>query len=152
MKRSLVVMVVAVAGLLAGCEGEGPAPGASIGTLSGPAVARDFDPERLARGEALFRRHCAGCHGERAEGDPQWRKIGPDGRYPPPPLDGSGHAWHHPRAWLERMIRDGSRPEGNMPGWGEVLSEEEIGAVVDWFQSLWPERVYATWHDMHQRR
>ncbi len=125
------------------------------GALSPPLPLAQFerigDPEVINSGAQLYQQHCAGCHGARAEGDPAWRRPGADGRYPPPPLDGSGHAWHHSRAWLKAMIRDGSQPEGNMPAWGALLSEDEIEAVVAWFQSLWSEQVYGAWREMQRR-
>lgn len=50
------------------------------------------------------------------------------------------------------MIRDGSPPgQRQMPAWGDKLSEQEIAAVVEWFQSRWPDPVYAAWYDMQQR-
>ena len=80
------------------------------------------------------------------------RKRKPDGKYPPPPLNGSGHAWHHSRAMLHEMIRTGSRPgEGDMPAWQGKLTGDEIDAVISWFQSLWPDQVYAEWYEMQER-
>lgn len=47
---------------------------------------------------------------------------------------------------LRRQIREGSQPEnGNMPAFGEVLSSSEIDAAIAWFQSFWPEEIYAAW-------
>ncbi len=125
--------------------------GASVPSLSGPAIERNTHPEVIKAGAQLFQTHCAQCHGEMAEGDPQWRKPGVDGRYPAPPLNGSGHAWHHPTSWLKEIIRNGSQPQGNMPAWQEVLSDEEIDAVVAWFQAQWPDQVYAAWCEMQNR-
>lgn len=86
------------------------------------------------------------------EGAPNWRQRDADGFFPPPPLNGRGHEWHHPTAMLRAMIRDGSPPgQGKMPAWGDKLSEQEIAAVVEWFQSRWPDPVYAAWYDMQQR-
>lgn len=115
-------------------------------------VERNVDKAQVARGQALFAQHCARCHGERAQGDPQWRRRNPDGTFPPPPLDGSGHAWHHPYGWLKEMIRNGSAPQGNMPAWGATLSEQQIEDIIAWFQALWPAEVYAAWWEMEQRR
>jgi mono/diheme cytochrome c family protein len=71
--------------------------------------------------------------------------------FPPPPLDGTGHAWHHPVSWLKQMILDGSPAgQGKMPAWRGKLSEQEVEAVITWFQSLWPDRVYVAWYEMQQ--
>lgn len=128
--------------LLVACKPSTPS------TPARPAV----DPALLARGEALFKRHCAACHGDRAQGAPNWSKKGPDGKYPPPPLDGSAHAWHHPYAALQQTIRDGTlRLGGSMPAWRGKLSEADIEAIIAWFQSLWPDEVYRAWADIDRR-
>lgn len=116
------------------------------------AQARGFDPQRVRRGGALYQQYCAACHGPRAEGAPNWHRRGPDGRFPPPPLDGTGHAWHHPRAALARTIRDGTeRLGGSMPAWGDRLSEADIEAIIAWFQSSWPEEIYRNWLELDRK-
>ena len=135
---------------LGGCDGGRTSD--TVETLAGSAVARPRDSAEIRRGAALYRAHCATCHGARAEGDPAWRHRGVDGFYPPPPLDGSGHAWHHPTAVLVDVIRNGSPPgQGRMPAWGDTLDESEILAVIAWFQSLWPDEVYGAWSDRERR-
>jgi len=100
----------------------------------------------LESGKRLFRQHCAQCHGQNAEGDPAWRKRRRDGSFPAPPLDGTGHAWHHSLDVLKMTIRDGTaRLGGSMPAWGDKLSEAEIEAIIHWFQSRWPEEIRAEW-------
>lgn len=115
-------------------------------------VTREQDPAVLAQGERLYRQHCARCHGADASGDDNWRKRDAEGLFPPPPLNGNGHAWHHSREVLANVIRNGSPDgKGNMPAWGERLSAQEIEAVISWFQSLWPAPVYDAWFEMQQR-
>jgi mono/diheme cytochrome c family protein len=116
-----------------------------------PGAARHgLDPIRVARGEAVYNKHCAECHGPRGIGLPgDWRKTGPDGKYPPPPLDDSAHAWHHPTEVLRRVIRKGSPPGmGNMPAWEGKLSEREIDDVVVYIKSLWSDEIYARWQQI----
>jgi mono/diheme cytochrome c family protein len=140
---SLVVVLV-----LSGCEQQ---QGHMVETMSGAAIERQHDLVKVAAGEQVYRQHCASCHGDHGQGAPQWRQAGADGKYPPPPLDGSGHAWHHPRQWLQDMIHEGSpNGQGNMPAWKDKLSDQEIDAVVEWFQSTWPDDVYAVWFEMQQ--
>ncbi len=122
-------------------------------TASSTPQARVSDPELLALGKQVFMDNCARCHGRRAEGAPDWRTPNAQGHYPPPPLDGSGHAWHHPKTMLRQVIREGSPPgpQARMPAWKDRLSEREIQAVIAWFQSLWPEQVYQAWQQMDRR-
>lgn len=114
---------------------------------------RRADPARITRGAEVFRQHCAVCHGTEAQGAADWRTRRPDGTFPPPPLNGTGHAWHHPWAALKRTIRDGTAAlGGTMPAWQEKLSEEQIEDVILWFQSLWSDAVYAAWWEIDQRQ
>lgn len=144
----LVAVLPAVLSVLVACDQQAQVSSASTGLMP----ARQNDPAVLSLGQAVFQQHCSGCHGAQAQGDPNWRKRKPDGKYPPPPLNGSGHAWHHSRAMLHEMIRTGSRPgEGDMPAWQGKLTGDEIDAVISWFQSLWPDQVYAAWYEMQER-
>lgn len=108
-------------------------------------AARKLAPEKIQRGEDVYRANCASCHGPNGEATPGWRTPGPDGRYPPPPLDGSAHAWHHSTETLEQMIREGS-PGGGMPAWDGKLTNQQIDDVIVWIKSLWPDEVYDIWH------
>lgn len=119
---------------------------------SAGTVTRAIDRKLVQRGLGEYTRSCAQCHGANGEGAADWRHRGADGKFPPPPLDGSGHAWHHPRADLREMIREGSRPgEGNMPGWKDKLSDEQIDAIIAWFQSLWNDDVFEAWQQIDER-
>lgn len=108
-------------------------------------AARKLDPEKIKRGEATYTKNCASCHGPNGEATPGWRIPAADGRYPPPPLDGSAHAWHHSTETLETMIRDGS-PGAGMPAWNGKLTNQEIDDVIVWIKSLWPDEVYDIWY------
>jgi len=108
-------------------------------------AARKLAPEKIKRGEEVYRKNCASCHGPNGEATPGWRTPGPDGRYPPPPLDGSAHAWHHSTETLEQMIREGS-PGGGMPAWDGKLTNQQIDDVIVWIKSLWPDEVYDIWY------
>ena len=74
-----------------------------------PANAADrwFDDKLVSTGADLFQQHCAVCHGANAEGTREWKKTDANRNYPPPPLDGSAHAWHHSIAQLARSIEQG---------------------------------------------
>lgn len=152
-----IVLLCFAAVALAACE-----PSPQPATPSAPKTATaetpsahvrpHVDAQILARGEKVFKQNCASCHGDRAQGAPNWEKPGPDGKYPAPPLDGSAHAWHHPRVALEKVIKQGTQKiGGNMPAWQGKLNDAEIDAVILYFQSLWPDQIYAAWKDIDTR-
>ena len=124
-----------------------------LSSSSGLMPQRSYDEEQLALGKQVFADNCTVCHGENAQGAKDWHQRNPDGSFPPPPLNGTGHAWHHSLDVLYDVIANGSQPgQGNMPAWKDKLSQEQIEATVMWFQSLWPDQVYATWYEMQQRK
>ena len=113
----------------------------------GPGVeGRWYDQAQVRLGSEVFGMHCAACHGRQAEGAPEWQSLGPDGKYPPPPLNGSGHGWHHPLRILYGVIMNGSPGgQGNMPAWKGKLTDEEVLAAIAWFQSHWSPEIYDNW-------
>jgi len=111
------------------------------------------EPEAVALGAEIYGDHCAACHGADLEGQvPDWRSPGPDGRLPAPPHDASGHTWHHADLLLFRITKYGTEAliggdyRSNMIGFGDVLSDAEIIAVLAYIKSTWPEEVRAA-HD-----
>lgn len=131
-----------------GCS-EGPSQSGKAVTSSPskPAsakVSRWYGPERVERGAKVFAANCAICHGKKANGYFSWQTRGPDGKFPPPPLNGTGHAWHHPLNALVTQVKFGAQNEqGKMPGFGQVLTDEEILDAIAWFQDLWSDELYA---------
>lgn len=122
---------------------------ALLGGTAAAASDRWYEPHHAAAGQAIYQQHCAVCHGSDAEGAPLWTVPGKDGFLPPPPLNGTGHAWHHPLRQLFSMIHDGSPGgQGRMPAWRGKLEDGEILAVIAWFQSRWPDEIYAAWARM----
>ena len=98
-------------------------------------------------GAALYAEHCAACHGANLEGQPNWRTRKSDGRLPAPPHDETGHTWHHPDALLFAITKHGTEAmstsdyKSDMPGFGDILSDTEIQAVLDYIKSRWPEEI-----------
>lgn len=122
----------------------------AAGTKAAPE--RWYDAEHVTRGGALFVQHCASCHGKNGEGAFTWRQVGPDGKYPPPPLNGTGHAWHHPIQALGSQIKWGAPGgQGNMPPFEDRLSDQQIVEVIAWFQNQWSDEIYAQWLQIEQR-
>ncbi len=103
---------------------------------------------QLGEGGKIYRESCAACHGKQAQGAPNWRQKDASGRNQPPPLNGSGHAWHHRINELFDTVKYGTvKRGGGMPAWGGKLSDEEIVSVIGWFQSRWPKATYKNWVD-----
>ena len=109
-------------------------------------TGRWYSRAQYEAGKTLFAQHCAVCHGQNAEQTVEWKIPNSQGQYPPPPLNGSAHAWHHPLSVLRQVIRHGGAPMGGMmPAWEGVLSEEDMVATIAAFQSFWPDEVYERW-------
>lgn len=135
--------------VFAGCDHDSSSR--SIETMSTANVVRHHDPAKIARGQQVYREHCASCHGDKGQGAPNWRQRDVDGLYPPPPLNGSGHEWHHSTAALREIIKHGSPAgQGKMPAWNGKLSDQDVDAAIEWFQSQWPDAVYGEWFAMEQ--
>lgn len=110
------------------------------------ATERWYSESQATAGKAVFDTHCAICHGAEAAGTGDWRKPLADGRYPPPPLNGTAHAWHHPLGSLRRQIKQGGAQYGGwMPALGSMLSNEQVDQVIAYFQSLWRDEIYTAW-------
>ena len=115
-------------------------------------VGRWYTPDEVVKGKTLFLSHCASCHGQSAEGTTDWRRTDANGNYPPPPLNGSAHGWHHPLSSLEQTIaKGGAQFGGVMPGFSRTLSEDEVRATISYFQSFWSNGVYDRWREINNR-
>ncbi len=129
-KVSIGVVLVA---LISGCGEE---------TVKG----RWYTQAQVERGTVVFSENCASCHGRSAQGTFNWKTPLEDGSYPPPPLNGSAHAWHHSFDMLARTINEGGVPlGGQMPAFGEVLTKDDQKAAIAYFQSKWDKRIYDAW-------
>ena len=113
---------------------------------AGTASTGTSSAEALAQGRQVYVDQCASCHGAGLEGQPDWKSPLPSGRLPAPPHDASGHTWHHSDDVLFRIVKEGTAAivgggyESDMPGFGDVLSDTEIWAVLAYIKSTWPER------------
>ncbi|MDP3984853.1 MAG: cytochrome c, partial [Acidimicrobiia bacterium] len=71
-------------------------------------------------------------------GDPGWKTPNPDGSYPPPPHDSSGHTWHHSDQTLLELVRAGSDfPQTRMPAFENVLTDDDVGAILEYLKANW---------------
>lgn len=122
--------------------------------LSGNAqtseTGRWFSDKQVNDGKTLFANNCASCHGSDASSTPEWRKRDAKGNFPPPPLNGTAHTWHHPMNILQFTILKGGAPVGGvMPAFETKLNLDQVNSIIAWFQSLWPDNVYDIWNGRH---
>lgn len=137
-----VVFCAVIAALLLGCDNVSETTNVQI-----EIPPRNLDAELLTTGKAVYDKQCKRCHGVDGVGSKNWQVQGPDGKYPAPPLNGSGHTWHHPKAIIISVIKNGSPGGmGNMPALGDKVSDAEIEALIAWAQSLWSEKAYQAWY------
>ena len=125
--------------------------------LAGRMAGGGASAAEIARGKTLYAERCASCHGAGLEGQPDWKSPLPSGRMPAPPHDASGHTWHHPDGVLLRITRGGPAAvvgggyQSDMSGFGSVLTDDEIRAVLAFIKSTWPERERAYQAEMSRR-
>ncbi len=106
-----------------------------------PAEPPRVEAKVAARGAAIYREHCAACHGEQGEGAP--------GAYPP--LAGNRAVLLPVTANLVQVVLGGGfppataghpRPHG-MPPYVLVLSDADIAAVLTHLRTSWGHRAAA---------
>jgi len=108
-------------------------------------------------GKDLYLQNCASCHGANLKGQPNWRRRKPDGRLPAPPHDETGHTWHHPDQLLFEITKRGTEAivggdyKSDMPGFGGILSDDEIKAVLAFIKSQWPGNIRKRQQKMSNR-
>lgn len=104
---------------------------------------REFTPDEIEQGRAVYAQYCAACHGANGEGQFPAAPLEPDatGRYGAPPHDGTGHTWHHSDALLIRYVTEGGFADPNrfypMPPFGAVLTEDQILYVLAYIKTMW---------------
>jgi len=158
----MLLWLLTMAILLASCQTPADVPGSNTpeGVLSGvPSISElagspapqvqplpVLDADEIATGQELYAIHCASCHGSELQGEADWQTQNEDGTFRAPPHDASGHTWHHSDAVLLETIRlGGARLPDNiggtsqMPAFDEVLSEQQMTAILTYIKSTWPE-------------
>ncbi len=103
----------------------------------------DLSSSLVAKGEAIYKKNCISCHGEKGSGENprDIYAIDAKGNYVAPPLNESAHAWHHTDEQLVEIILEGSSRNPRMIAWGKSLSKDDARAIVEYIKSLWSERI-----------
>lgn len=122
-----------------------------LGSVQSHAETRQYAKADLVAGSTLYSENCANCHGPDGRGpDEDWWVRDANGNYPPPPLNGTAHTWHHTAKALFKTIKNGTISlGGNMPGWEDKLTDDEILLIINWITSLWPDEIYDAWRRRH---
>jgi len=105
----------------------------------------------IGAGATLYAQNCASCHGDKLQGQPNWKARSPDGTFPAPPHDETGHTWHHDDALLFSYTKNGGAATlasqgvtdfaSGMPGFGQKLSDQEIRDILGFIASTWPDKI-----------
>jgi S-disulfanyl-L-cysteine oxidoreductase SoxD len=104
-------------------------------------------------GKQVYADNCATCHGKSLEGQTNWQTRTPEGKLPAPPHDQHGHTWHHKDQLLFDLTKfglaavTGSDYETDMPVYKDILSDQEIIAVLSYIKRKWPAEV----REMHDK-
>lgn len=156
MKYNIMLLGIISSLGLAGCDNavdpDNPPQAGQQASVEVDIPPRNQNMRQILRGGRLYQQNCATCHGKLAQGAANWRQRDEDGKFPPPPLDGSAHTWHHSTAQLIDVIKNGTLDRGgNMPAWKDQLDDQDIMDVLAWIKAQWPDEIYAQWYRNDQR-
>ena len=101
----------------------------------------------IARGKITYENNCVSCHMINLAGAENWKGLDEDGHRKAPPLNGTGHTWHHDDKTLHNIIKYGLANlvdgyEGKMIGFKDNLSDKDIDSVLAYIKSYWPKDKY----------
>ena len=104
-------------------------------TVTAELAAQVSSVSVVEQGETVYQTHCAVCHGADGRGNtPAGRLLTPGVRVFADPVAMARVTYDR----MYRAIKDG-RPGTAMAPWHTVLSDIEIGAVIDYIRTLAPE-------------
>jgi len=109
----------------------------------------------IAKGKLAYENNCISCHQVNLSGAENWKELDEDGHRKAPPLNGTGHTWHHDDKTLHSIIKYGlaklvSNYQGKMAGFGDVLNDDEIDNVLAYIKSYWPKDKYQYQIDLNK--
>ena len=101
----------------------------------------------IARGKIIYESYCVSCHQVNLIGAENWKGVDEDGHRKAPPLNGTGHTWHHDDASLHNIIKYGlakivKNYEGKMIGFGDKINDKQIDSVLSYIKSHWEDQIY----------
>jgi len=101
----------------------------------------------IERGKIAYNNNCVSCHMINLAGAEDWKGVDEDGHRKAPPLNGTGHTWHHDDKTLHAIIKYGlaklvKNYEGKMIGFEDKLSDKEIDSILAYLKSFWPIEKY----------
>ena len=108
--------------------------------------SNDTKMVELAMAKELYTSNCSSCHMDNLSGNSEWKSsLDKEGQRLPPPLDGTGHTWHHAPQQLFDIIRHGYKKtnpnyQGKMLG-NENLTDDEIWSILEYIKNIWPETI-----------
>ena len=122
-------------------------------SLTGNSIAHNHFPITIdsklmiSRGKIAYQNNCASCHQVNLSGAENWKGVDEDGHRKAPPLNGTGHTWHHDDETLHKIIKYGlvgiiSDYEGKMGGFKDNLSDKDIDSVLAYIKSFWTDDYY----------
>lgn len=120
-------------------------PVVNVGTDGLLTQLPDTHPADIASGQRLYGQHCATCHGDQLQGQPNPDVRLESGLLPAPAHDETGHTWHHADDQLFEIVKYGATvamrdPEyrSAMPSFKELLSDDDILSILVFIRSSWP--------------
>jgi mono/diheme cytochrome c family protein len=109
----------------------------------------------LSEAKTLYQQNCSNCHGVYMQGAKNWMsEKDNDGMNLPPPLNGTGHTWHHSEDLLFNIIKYGGyyydeKYEGKMLGFENNLSDDEIYSIISYIYNSWPNEIKSEWSKLN---
>ena len=112
-----------------------------------PVALTPDNMEVVFAGKTIYVAQCAAWHGKELQGQPDWKRRNADDRLPAPPHNETGHTWHHTDQLLFDLTKKGlqaitgSDYATDMPIYKDILSDDEIIAVLSYIKSTWPAEI-----------
>lgn len=109
----------------------------------------------LSEAKLLYEKNCSSCHGTYLQGAKNWMsEKDEDGANLPPPLNGTGHTWHHSEDLLFNIIKYGGfyfddNYTGKMIGFENRLNDDEIYSILSYITSFWTTEIKYEWSKLN---